>query len=312
MPDEIVLEAPHDMPSGMPTGTLPQSPEPPPGPPQPPPAAEPEPPPPGDEEIDLDTGEPVGGRRTLVGDLVREREQRRIAETQASSAQDLLRQVMQTPDGLALLQRVASGAPSGPDPAEQQALQQELEATAIDLGLYDTEGNPDLQAAGRIMAREQRRVEAQVARAVQHLQATELAPIKQQRAEGIIAHVKNVAAHYGIDPDMVERGMRTLPVEQMGNPEVQQTVLMTALGLQTFGAGGAPQPPQAPQRGPAMGAQRGQLRPPIYSEPAGGRPRAQPQLDEPFRARLRESGLKDDDINASLSRFVPGAPNRLE
>jgi hypothetical protein len=162
------------------------------------------------------------------------------------------------------------------------------------------------------MAREQRRVEAQVARAVQHLQATELAPIKQQRAEGIIAHVKNVAAHYGIDPDMVERGMRTLPVEQMGNPEVQQTVLMTALGLQTFGAGGAPQAPQAPQRGPASPQARGQLRPPIYSEPAGGRPRAQPQLDEPFRARLRESGLKDDDINASLSRFVPGAPNRLE
>jgi hypothetical protein len=58
--------------------------------------------------------------------------------------------------------------------------------------------------------------------------------------------------------------------------------------------------------------QRGQLRPPIYSEPAGGRPRATPQLDEPFRARLRESGLKDDDINQSLSRFVPGAPNRLE
>lgn len=314
MPDEIVLEPPVDLPSGMPTGQLPQPPEPPPG--APPPALpDPEPPPPGDDEIDTETGEPVQGRRTLVGDLVREREQRRTAEQQAASAQELLRQVMQTPDGLALLQRVANGepaAPAGPDPTAQAAFQQELEATAIDLGLYDSEGNPDLQAAHRIMAREERRVAAQVQRAVQHLQQTELAPIKAQRAEQTIAHVRNVAQHYGIDPDMVERGMRTLPVEQMGNPEVQQTVLMTALGLQTFGAGGAPQAPQAPQRGPAVGQQRGQLRPPIYSEPAGGRPRAQPQLDEPFRARLRESGLKDDDINASLSRFVPGAPNRLE
>jgi len=311
MPDEIVLEAPHDMPSGMPTGTLPQPPEPPPAP--EPPA--PEPPAPGEDEIDIDTGEPVAGRRTLVGDLVREREQRRVAETQAQSAQELLRQVIADPAGMALLQRVASGA-TPPDPQQtqeaQQAQLQELEATAIDLGLYDADGNPDLGAAGRIMAREQRRVEAQVQRAVAHLQQTELLPLKQQRVEQTIAHVKNVAAHYGIDPDMVERGMRTIPIDQINNPEVQQTVLMTALGLQTFGAGGAPQPQAPPQRGPQAPQQRGQLRPPIYSEPAGGRPRATPQLDEPFRVRLRESGLKDDDINASLARFVPGAPNRLE
>jgi len=311
MPDEIVLEAPHDMPSGMPTGQAPPTPDPP-----APPAPAPEPELPPSEEDDPELGEaPVEGRRTLVGDLVREREQRRTAEQQANSAQELLRQVIADPAGMALLQRVAAGQPPeapGPDPAQQEAFQQELEATAIDLGLYDSEGQPDLQAAHRIMAREERRVAAQVQKAVQHLQQTELAPIKAQRAEQTIAHVRNVAAHYGIDPDMVERGMRTLPVEQMGNPEVQQTVLMTALGLQTFGAGGAPQAPQAPQRGPAVPNQRGQLRPPIYSEPAGGRPRATPQLDEPFRARLRESGLKDDDINASLSRFVPGAPNRLE
>jgi hypothetical protein len=312
MPDDVVLEGPSDPPSGMPTGTPPE-----------PPAAAPPPPPdltqplvdPGDQPEQPEVGEEPqpGGRRTLVGELVREREQRRVAENQATAAQDLLRQVMQTPDGLSLLQRVATGAPAAEPQVDESAFRAEAEATAIDLGLYDDQGQPDLQAAARIMAREERRVQAQVERAVQQLAQTEILPLKQQRVEQTIAHVKGVAAHYGIDPEMVERGMRTLPPEQVGNAEVQQTVLMTALGLQTFG--GVPQRQQGqplPQHSPVQQGQRGQLRPPIYSEAAGGRPRSGVVLDEPFRNRLRESGLKDTEINASLERFVPGAPNRLE
>jgi hypothetical protein len=301
MPDDVVLEAPGEPPQGMPTGTPPEPP--------PPIPDEDMPPPPEGEEGE--EPEPPQGRRSLVGDLVREREQRRVAEEQAAAAQGLLQSVMQTPEGLAALQRAALGDQAPPDQAaEQQALQEELEATAIDLGLYDDKGQPDLKSAARIMAREQRRIDVQVQRAVEQLKQTELLPLKQQRAEQTIAHVKAVAAHYGIDPDMVERGMRTLPIDQLGNPEVQQTVLMTALGLQTFGQG---TPPPQPQYGPPQPQGRRALRPPIYQEPAGGRPRGQaPVLDEPFRVRLRESGLKDADIDASLSRFVPGAPNRLE
>jgi hypothetical protein len=279
-----------------------------------PPIPDEDPPPPPDGEDDPDAIEPPQGRRSVVGDLVRERERRQQAETQAAAAQDLLRSVMESPEGLAMLQRAATGAPASdaPSAADQLALQQEQEATALDLGLYDEKGQPDLAAAARIMAREDRRVQAQVQRAVQQLHQTELLPLKQQRAEQTIAHVKAVATHYGIDADMVERGMRTLPIDQLGNPEVQQTVLMTALGLQTFGAGGAPQQQPQPYGTPQPQGRRA-LRPPIYQEPAGGRPRGQaPVLDEPFRVRLRESGLKDADIDSSLSRFVPGAPNRLE
>jgi hypothetical protein len=31
-----------------------------------------------------------------------------------------------------------------------------------------------------------------------------------------------------------------------------------------------------------------------------------------FRERLRSTGLKDEQINASLNNFIPGQPNRLE
>jgi hypothetical protein len=299
---DVVLEPAGEPPQGMPTGTTQPEPEP-----EPLPLSDEDAPPPEEDE----EPEPQG-RRSLVGDLVRERERRATAEEQARSAQELLQSVMQHPEGFKLLQQAASGQPPAPAEDDQTALAQELEATAIDLGLYDAQGQPDLQSAARIMAREQRRIDAQVTKAVEQLKQTELLPLKQQRAEQTIAHVKAVAVHYGIDPVMVERGMRTLPLNQLDNPEVQQTVLMTALGLQTFGAGGAP-PQQQPQYGPPQPQGRRALRPPIYQEPSGGRPRGQaPVIDEPFRVRLRESGLKDADIDASLSRFVAGAPNRLE
>jgi hypothetical protein len=319
---DVQLEAPHDEPvMGMPGGSPPvtehgpltyaQPPDPP-----PPPADAAAPgddPPPEEEGTPEDDQRP---KRTIVGDLVLERDRRQRAEAEAEQAQSLVRAVLEAPGGFDLLQRAATGqlAPAATPEAqtqEQALLRQELEATAIDLGLYDADGNPDLQTAHRITQREERRLTKLVEQAV--------APLRQQTqaqtANQIIGHVKNVAAHYGIDPDMVERGMRTLPVEQMGNPEVQQTVLMTALGLQTFGAGGAPQPRQRGQlaQPPAPPGMRAALRPPVYSEPAGGRPRgAAPVLDQSFRDRLRGSGLKDAEIDRAVSNFVPGTPLALE
>jgi len=54
------------------------------------------------------------------------------------------------------------------------------------------------------------------------------------------------------------------------------------------------------------------LRAPIFTEAPGGRPRSGVVLDDVFRERLKSTGMKDETINASLERFVPGAPNRLE
>jgi hypothetical protein len=306
---DIVLEAPGDEPvMGMPGGEPPVTE-------QPPPTYEPvpgeEPPVPDEDAVPDEEADPRP-KRTLVSDLVEERGRRQKAETEAEQAQALVRAVMEAPGGFELLQRAATGQPAPQaQAAEQEALRQELEATAIDLGLYDADGNPDLKTAYRISQREERRLTKLVEQAV--------APLRQQTqaqtSNQIIAHVKGVAQHYGIDPEMVERGMRTLPAEQMGNPEVQQTVLMTALGLQTFGAGGQP---QAPARGQVQGqpqppGMRAALRPPVFSEPAGGRPRGQaPLLDQSFRDRLRGSGLKDAEIDSAVSRFVPGTPLALE
>jgi len=54
------------------------------------------------------------------------------------------------------------------------------------------------------------------------------------------------------------------------------------------------------------------LRAPIFTEAPGGRPRSGVVLDDVFRERLKSTGMKDETNNASLERFVPGAPNRLE
>jgi len=311
---DFQLEAPGDEPvMGMPGGSPPVTE-------QPPPVYEPtpgeEPPPPVEEPPAEGEDEEPDPRpkRTVVGDLVQERERRQRAETEAEQAQALIRTVLETPGGFEVLQRAATGAPAPTEQAaEQEALRQELEATAIDLGLYDADGNPDLKTAHRITQREERRLTKLVEQAV--------APLRQQTqaqtANQIIAHVKQVAQHYGIDPEMVERGMRTLPPDQMGNPEVQQTVLMTALGLQTFGGQPGQVAPQRPRgqlaQQPAPPGMRAALRPPVYSEPAGGRPRGQaPVLDQSFRDRLRGSGLKDAEIDRAVSNFVPGTPMPLE
>lgn len=337
MPDDVVLEAPEKpIAGGMPTGTPP--PAAPAGPPAapvkgaPPPVGDPQGDPdddpnadPGDDP-DADPDAQPRGRRTLVGEMVRERERRQLAEAQLQSSTDLLRQIMTDPQGAALLSRVVGGgapAPAGPSAEEQAAQQAELETLAIDLGLYDERGAPDLTTAKRIQEREERRVAQVVKRELGAFEQTKLQPLAQQRAQQVIGHVVTVAQQYGIDPQLVQNGMQAL-YEQNPNAiydeQAQQAVLMTALGIQTFGAAGAPptsgQPgapaprrPRAPQGGSAP------LRPgapPIYTEPPGGGPRAQSQLAEPFRVRLREAGLKDDEINASLGRFVPGAPNALE
>lgn len=336
MPDDVVLESPEEpIAGGMPTGTPP--PAAPTGAPAapvqgaPPPAGDPQGDPdddpnadPGDDP-DADPDAQPRGRRTLVGEVVRERERRQLAEAQLSSSTDLLRQLMADEQGAALLSRIVGGGapgPAGPSPEDVAAEQAELEALAIDLGLYDAQGAPDLATAKRIQQREERRVAQVVKRELGAFEQTKLQPIAQQRAAQTIGHVVAVAQQYGIDPQLVQNGMRAL-YEQNPNAiydeQAQQAVLMTALGIQTFGsASGAPQPggqpqprqrPRAPQGGPAP------LRPgapPIYTEAPGGGPRAQSQLAEPFRARLREAGLKDDEINASLGRFVPGAPNALE
>jgi len=333
MPGDVVLE---DAVGGMPPATAQQLPQPPQ--PAPAPAAPAAPPPPPDlsqplldegedtlgeaegEELPEEPGQPQ--RRTVVGDLVRERERRQMAEGNLHQSQELLRQVMSLPGGMDLLQAAATGKPVNGSPAapsrpgqlspEDQALVQEANEVAHDLGLYDAEGNADLRTAARIVLRDRKRTEKLVQQALAPVQQTTMSLASQP----VINHVLQVADQFGIDRNLVWQGLQATPPEHLGNVEVQQAVLMMALGTQTMLAsqGQAP-PPGAPRpggRAPAPQPAQQQLRPPLFTEPAGGRPRAMPQLDDVFRDRLRSTGLKDEQINESLSRFVPGAPNRLE
>jgi hypothetical protein len=311
MAEEVVLE---DAVGGMPTGPEPAAP----APDLTQPLTDPEEPPPptDDDEAELpeEEGAPTHGRRSVVGDLVRERERRQQAEGNLQSSQELLRQVMSLPGGMELLQAATTGKPPAPKPGEaseeDKALYKEAQEVAHDLGLYDAEGNPDIRTAARIVVRDRKRTETLLNKALAPLQQTTMG----LAAQPVINHVLGVADQFGIDRNLVLQGLNATPAEHLGNPEVQQAVLMMALGTQTMlgttpgnGHGRAPQAPA--QRGTPMSRA---LRPPLFTEAPGGRPRATAQLDEVFRERLRSTGMKDDTINASLERFVPGAPNRLE
>ena len=328
---DVVLEPPI---GGMPPAqaqTLPQPPA---------PAAPPQPPPAPDlSQPLLDEDEPITspqgdgdaggeeeqaapeGRRTLVGDLMRERERRQLFEQQSNQSQALIRQVMSLPGGMELLQAAATGQPPPRQPgqpsAEDEALAQEASEVARDLGLYNAEGQLDLRTAARIVLRDRKRTQTLVESALRPLQQQTL----QLGVEPVIAHVLSVADQFGIDRNLVMQGLRATPPEHVNNPQVQQAVLMMALGTQVMlgsQQGQAPQPGQ--RRAPAAGPQNGGVQrqaqtfqPPIFTEAPGGRPRAQaPALDPVFRDRLKSTGMKDTDIDGTLSRFVPGAPNRLE
>ena len=317
---DVVLE---DATGGMPPATAQTLPQPPQAPPEPPPPdltqpltdpddAAQEPPPPGDEDAEEEEAAPQpGGRRSVVGDLVRERERRQMVEGNLAQSQELLRQVMSLPGGMELLQAATSGQPVPRKPgemsAEDQALVQEAQEVAQDLGLYDAQGQPDLRTAARIVLRDRKRTETMVRQALGPLQQTTI----NLASQPVINRVLQVADQFGIDKNLVYQGLQATPPEHLGNPEVQQAVLMMALGTQTMLAS---QPQNGPRQVQPRGTplQRMGARAPIFTEAPGGRPRAGTQLDEVFRDRLRSTGLKDEQINASLDKFVPGAPNRLE
>jgi hypothetical protein len=280
---DVVLE---DATGGMPPATaqtLPQAPqqapaEPPPpdlsqpltdpddqGPPEPP-EAEPEEP----EEPDAPPG-----RRSVVGDLVREREKRQGLEQNLAQSQELLRQVMSLPGGMELLHAATTGQPPPRKPgemsAEDQALVQEAQEVAQDLGLYDAQGQPDLRTAARIVLRDRKRTETMVRQALGPLQQTTITLASQP----VINRVLQVADQFGIDRNLVYQGLQATPPEHLNNPEVQQAVLMMALGTQTMLGAQPPQngqPRQMQPRGTPM--QRMGARPPLFTEAPGGRPRA--------------------------------------
>jgi hypothetical protein len=316
---DVVLE---DAVGGMPTGPEPEAPAPAPDlsqplvdPDEPPPGDEP--PPDGDEEVEEEGAPLPGGKRTVVNDLVRERERRQMAEGNLQSSQELLRQVMSLPGGIELLQSAATGAPPPRKPGEpsedDRALYKEAQEVAHDLGLYDTEGNPDIRTAARIVLRQRKSTEAALSKALAPLQQTTMS----LAAQPVINHVLAVADQFGIDRNLVQQGLMATPPEHLGNPEVQQAVLMMALGTQTMlgttPQNGNGQPRNVSRETSPRGTPMGRaLRAPIFTEAPGGRPRSGVVLDDVFRERLKSTGMKDETINASLERFVPGAPNRLE
>lgn len=250
-------------------------------------------------------------RRTIVNDLQEERQARRQAderaarlEAEANQMRPIVNALAAHPNGVAMLQALVQGQPlpppqqTGPDP--------ELVSIAEDLGLYTLDGQPDLVKAGRIAQRQAHVARQAVQQAVQPM---------QQQTVSERAHVGRNAlwtqAHQpenkDVDPGVLGELLKLLPDQLIADQGVQSLVWTLATGATTLQRNRGQAPP-VPQPQPGVASQQ----PPVFTESAGGRVRPQTQLAAPFQALLKKAGLTDKDVQTSLGKYVPGAPNALE
>jgi hypothetical protein len=229
--------------------------------------------------------EPAPRKRSMLDDLRAERQSRKQAEARLREYEAFIAGQQQQPQ--------APPAPVGPDP--------QLVELAETLGLYDTQGQPDIKAAERVARFTGQVAEQQVRRYVQPVQQS----LAQQQATGMREGMAQHAAQVGIAPEFVEQVASLIPDELLVQPNVAQLVLAVAGGLERMRGGpqGAQQPAQRPVTGrPA----------PLFTEPAGGRRPAAQTLSEPFRNVLANAGVTDKDLEGTLKNWKPGVAITLE
>jgi hypothetical protein len=241
-----------------------------------------------EQETTEETEQPAPRRRTMLDDLRSERQARKEAERKAREYESFIANIASQQQ-----QPQAPPQPQGPDP--------QLVELAETLGLYDTQGQPDIQAAERVARFTGHVAEQQVRRYVQPLAQSQA----QQQASVVREGMAQHAATVGIGAEVVEQVASLIPDELLVQPNVAQLVLAVAGGLERMRGGtqGAQQPQQRPQPGrPA----------PLFTEPAGGRRPAPQTLSEPFRNVLANAGVTDKDLEGTLRNWKPGVPITLE
>lgn len=248
-------------------------------------------------------------RRTIIDDLQAERAARREAEQRAQSvaqelatAKPILQALARHPHGVQILQSLVQGAPlpqQGPPQPDP-----ELQSIAEDLGLYNVDGTPDLVKAGRIQQRQHAVAQQAVQAAVAPLQqGTEAQQAQQSRVH--LWQQAHQPENTHVDPTALKELLQALPDNIIKHQEVQSLVWVLAAGATALQGG------KAPQTGPPMPTPP-PTNPPVYSEQPGGRARPVTPLAQPFQQILKRAGMSDKDMQATLGKFVPNAPNLLE
>lgn len=187
-----------------------------------------------------------------------------------------------------------------PTPLEEQITDEEAIAEARDLELYNQQtGQPDIVRAKRIIAR--RRAETQSA-AQQAAQAA-VGPITSQTAQQTsrqnfvtMATRRDAQNQPLVDAKVLAEFWAQLPPELTQHPEVGELILDAAIGKSYRTKGRV----QAPER------------PPVVSEPAGGRSGPVYQMDKMAKNLAQHAGISDKAFSERAKTYVPGEVNLLE
>ncbi len=195
----------------------------------------------------------------------------------------------------ALSQRIpqpkADPVPVAPLLADDQA-----DALAKTLQLFDAQGVPDREAARRaagIMAAMAKQQATEAVAPIVALSAAERAQQYRQRAE----QVKDADGR-GVDPVLLKKMWDVVPPELIGaNPQVPAILTYAAAGYERL-------------HGKKMPAAPEQL--PVVTERAGGRADTTHSLSDFELGFVQRSGIKAEDYTKRIKGYKPGQPFVLE
>jgi hypothetical protein len=180
-------------------------------------------------------------------------------------------------------------APEQPEIADDEA-----EDTAKDLGLYTTEGKPDLAAARRVIKREAARIDSKVTTAVE----AAVKPVRQMNVDQQAAALTNAAmakAREGYcKPETLEKLIAQYPPELRANPQTMNLALVLARGID----GGGTKPADVSEV--------------LVTEPAGGRRIAPGPLSDLEKKAAKVVGMTDEAWKNATKDYTPGQSARLE
>lgn len=260
--------------------------------------AAPEPPQEPEEEEAVDVN---GTRLVPLSALKQVREELKAVRGQASQAQQLAQQLAETRGQLQGYQQVTQQLQAqrqAPEPKESKVDPNALKfAQRLDLYRQDASGQavPDTDKAAELLA-----IIEQVA---DQKASARMQPLQQQSAQQ--ASARNYQWAIGIkdpsgrqvDQSVITEIWKAFPAEYTANPQVAQTLVYTALGMDRMRQQAQVQPPAGP---------------PVHTEGVGGNPRNRPVMSELERKIAADRGVDEKKWASLTDGFVKGRPNVLE
>lgn len=182
-----------------------------------------------------------------------------------------------------------------PKPAEQPEIaDDEAEDTAKDLGLYTTEGKPDLAAARRVIKRESARVKAVVSEQVE----SAVKPLRQmnvdQQAQALESAAMAKAREGYCKPETLKNLLATYTPEMRASAPAMNLALVVARGMD----GGSGKDQESADV--------------LVTEAPGGRRLPPGPLSDLEKKAAKIVGMSEQDWKKHTDGFVPGQAHRLE